>query len=31
MTPPAIELTGIDKSFGAVRANRDIDLSVAKG
>ncbi len=28
---PAIELIGIDKSFGAVRANRDIDLVVAKG
>ena len=28
---PAIELIGIDKSFGAVHANRDIDLSVAKG
>ena len=31
MTPPAIELIGIDKRFGAVRANRDIHLSVAKG
>ena len=28
---PAIELVGISKSFGAVRANRDIDLTVAKG
>lgn len=28
---PAIELIGIDKSFGAVRANRDIHLSVGKG
>ncbi|MEJ1156923.1 ABC transporter ATP-binding protein [Prosthecomicrobium sp. N25] len=29
--PPAIELVGIDKRFGAVHANRDIHLSVAKG
>ena len=29
--PPAIELTGIDKRFGSVRANRDIDLAVEKG
>jgi general nucleoside transport system ATP-binding protein len=29
--PPAIELVGIDKRFGAVHANRHIDLSVAKG
>ena len=29
--PPAIELIGIDKSFGAVHANRSIDLTVAKG
>jgi len=29
--PPAIELIGIDKSFGPVRANRRVDLSVAKG
>ncbi len=29
--PPAIELIGIDKRFGAVHANRDIHLSVAKG
>ncbi|WP_185984688.1 ABC transporter ATP-binding protein [Aureimonas mangrovi] len=27
----AIELIGIDKSFGAVRANRDINLTVEKG
>lgn len=27
----AIELVGIDKTFGAVRANRNIDLAVAKG
>jgi simple sugar transport system ATP-binding protein len=31
MTAPALELTGIDKSFGAVRANRSVDLSVATG
>ena len=29
--PPAIDLRGISKSFGTVRANRDIDLSVAPG
>ncbi len=29
--PPAIELVGISKSFGAVQANRDIDLVVARG
>lgn len=29
--PPAIELLSISKSFGPVRANRDISLSVAKG
>ena len=29
--PPAIELIGIDKKFGAVHANKDINLSVAKG
>ena len=29
--PPAIELIGIDKRFGLVHANRDINLSVAKG
>ncbi|SEA36611.1 ABC transporter ATP-binding protein [Rubrimonas cliftonensis] len=28
---PAIELIGVDKRFGAVRANRDIHLSVAQG
>ena len=28
---PAIELIGISKSFGSVQANRDIDLSVARG
>ncbi len=28
---PAIELIGISKSFGAVRANRDINLRVEKG
>jgi len=31
VTPPAIELVGIDKRFGAVHANRAIDLRVAKG
>ncbi|WP_235981727.1 ABC transporter ATP-binding protein [Methylobrevis albus] len=29
--PPAIELVGIDKSFGQVHANRDINLAVAAG
>ena len=29
--PPAIELIGIDKSFGPVRANRDINMAVGKG
>ena len=29
--PPAIELVGIDKSFGAVHANRDVSIAVAKG
>ncbi|MEJ8573503.1 ABC transporter ATP-binding protein [Microbaculum marinum] len=29
--PPAIELAGIDKSFGAVHANRNIDLKIGKG
>ncbi len=29
--PPAIELKGIDKSFGAVRANRDVHLFVRPG
>ncbi len=32
MTPtPAIRMTGIDKRFGAVHANRAVDLAVAKG
>ncbi len=31
MTAPAIELRGISKSFGAVRANRDISLDVRPG
>ena len=31
MTDPAIELRGIDKNFGAVRANRGVSLSVAAG
>lgn len=30
-TSPAIELVGIDKRFGAVHANKNINLSVAKG
>jgi simple sugar transport system ATP-binding protein len=29
--PAAIELRGVDKSFGAVRANKAVDLTVAKG
>jgi simple sugar transport system ATP-binding protein len=29
--PPAIELVGIDKSFGPVHANRAVDLTVRKG
>lgn len=29
--PPAIELRGINKSFGPVRANRDISLVIEKG
>ncbi len=29
--PPVIELVGISKSFGAVRANRDISLAVERG
>ncbi len=29
--PPAIELSGISKSFGPVQANKDIDLIVEKG
>ena len=28
--PPAVELRGISKSFGAVRANRDIDFAAPK-
>ncbi|MBO6637141.1 MAG: ABC transporter ATP-binding protein [Roseitalea sp.] len=31
MAPNAIELTGINKSFGPVRANKDINLAVHKG
>ncbi|MEL6919826.1 MAG: ABC transporter ATP-binding protein [Pseudomonadota bacterium] len=31
MTSLAIELTGISKSFGSVKANRDINLPVEKG
>ena len=31
MAPLAIELVGISKSFGPVRANRDINLAVEKG
>ncbi len=31
MAEAAIELIGIDKSFGTVRANRDIDLVVERG
>lgn len=31
MIKPAIELVGIDKSFGAVHANKNINLTVAKG
>lgn len=31
MTPPAIELIGISKRFGAVQANRDVALAVAPG
>ncbi|TFF17619.1 ABC transporter ATP-binding protein [Jiella endophytica] len=31
MAEPAIELIGIDKSFGVVRANKSIDLKVARG
>ena len=29
--PPAVELCGINKRFGAVHANRDIDLAVDRG
>ena len=28
---PAIELVGISKAFGAVQANKDIDLTVTRG
>jgi general nucleoside transport system ATP-binding protein len=31
MAPAAIELKGINKSFGAVHANRDIDIEIPKG
>jgi simple sugar transport system ATP-binding protein len=31
MTSPAIEMIGIDKRFGAVHANNDVSLTVAKG
>ena len=31
MDAPALRLTGIDKHFGPVHANRSVDLSVAKG
>jgi simple sugar transport system ATP-binding protein len=31
MAEPAIELVGINKSFGAVHANRDIHLEIARG
>ncbi len=31
MAPAAIELIGINKSFGAVHANRDINLAIAQG
>ena len=31
MAQAAIELRGINKSFGAVRANRDIDIEIAQG
>lgn len=31
MTAPAIELSGIDKKFGAVHANKNINLTVKKG
>ena len=29
--PPAIEMIGIDKRFGAVHANKNVDLTVAQG
>jgi simple sugar transport system ATP-binding protein len=28
---PAISLSGIDKRFGEVRANKDVNLTVARG
>jgi general nucleoside transport system ATP-binding protein len=31
LLPPAIELIGIDKRFGPVHANKDINLTVGKG
>ena len=31
VTPPAIELRGIDKWFGEVHANRDVSLAVGRG
>jgi len=31
LRPPAIELTGIDKKFGAVHANKNVNLSVSAG
>ena len=31
ISPPAIELRGIDKRFGTVHANRDVDLVVPTG
>ncbi len=31
LTTPAIELINIDKRFGAVHANKDVNLSIAKG
>ncbi len=31
MTPPAIQMTGIEKRFGAVHANRAVDMTVMKG
>lgn len=30
-TPPAIALAGVDKYFGAVHANADVSLSIARG
>ncbi|MBM3568509.1 MAG: ABC transporter ATP-binding protein [Alphaproteobacteria bacterium] len=31
MVPPAVSLIGIDKRFGAVHANRAVDLTIARG